>query len=75
MLYIADMSPEDVAKWLEKAKPVAPVMVPHSLGTACNCGSCGTEIAVVKDTVSLDALKKEALYCRRCGQRVKWEYY
>lgn len=50
----------------------APVMVPHSRGIAWNCGYCGTEIDVVRDTVSADAIPKMHLYCRMCGGRIKW---
>lgn len=67
-----DMNKEELLKVLEMAKPVAPVMVPHSLGAAWNCGHCGTEIDVIRDAVSADAIPKMHLYCRMCGWKIKW---
>ena len=63
---------EDVIALLKEQEPVAPVMVPHSRGIAYNCGYCGTEIDVVRDAVSADAIPKMHLYCRMCGGRIKW---
>ena len=64
---------EDVIALLKEQEPVAPVMVPHSRGIAYNCGACGTEIAVIRDTISADSLKNNVRYCRMCGRAVKWE--
>lgn len=60
-------------KLLKEQEPVAPVMVPHSRGIAYNCGACGTEIAVIRDTVSADWQKNSVRFCQRCGRAVKWE--
>lgn len=57
---------------LKEQEPVAPVMVPHSRGIAWNCGACGTEIAVIRDTVSADWQKNSVRFCQRCGRSVKW---
>ena len=54
-------------------REAVPVMVQHSRGIAWNCGECGTEIAVVRDTVSVDAIPKMYLYCRMCGAKIKWK--
>ena len=62
----------DALALLKEQEAVAPVMVPHSRGFAWNCGECGTEIAVVRDTVSADAIPKMYRYCRMCGVRIKW---
>lgn len=62
----------DALALLKEQEPVAPVMVPHSRGIAYNCGACGTEIAVIRDTVSADWQKNSVRYCRMCGGRIKW---
>lgn len=62
----------DALELLKEQEAVAPVMVPHSLGIAYNCGSCGTEIAVIRDTVSADYARNSVRYCQRCGKAVKW---
>ena len=67
-----DLSNEELLKVLGMIKPVTPVMVPHSRGIAYNCGFCGTEIAVIRDTVSADAIPKMYKYCRMCGTRIMW---
>lgn len=64
---------EMAEKLLKEQEAVAPVMVPHSRGIAYNCGACGTEIAVIRDTVSADWQKNSVRYCQRCGRAVKWE--
>ena len=64
---------EMAEKLLKEQEPVAPVMVPHSRGIAYNCGSCGTEIAVIRDTVSADWQKNSVRYCHKCGRAVKWD--
>lgn len=62
----------DAIDLLKEQEAVAPVMVPHSRGIAWNCGCCGTEIDVVRDTVSADAIPKMHLYCQMCGGKIKW---
>lgn len=62
----------DALELLKGQEAVAPVMVPHSRGIAYNCGSCGTEIAVIRDTVSADWQKNSVRFCQRCGRAVKW---
>ena len=68
---VADLY-SDVLELLKEQEPVAPIMVPHSRGIAYNCGACGTEIAVVRDTVSASWQKTSVRYCQRCGRAVKW---
>lgn len=57
---------------LKEQEAVAPVMVPHSRGMTYNCGACGTEIAVIWDTVAAGWAKENVRFCQRCGQAVKW---
>lgn len=64
---------EMAEKLLKEQEPVAPVMVPHSRGIAWNCGACGTEIAVIRDTISADWQKNSIRFCQRCGRAVKWD--
>lgn len=64
---------DDTLALLKEQEPVAPVMVPHSRGIAYNCGACGTEIAVIRDTVSADWQKNSVRFCQRCGRAVKWD--
>ena len=56
---------------MKEQEPIAPVVVSHSRGIAYNCGACGTEIAVIKDTISADWQKNSVRYCQRCGRAVK----
>ena len=63
---------EDALELLKEQEPIAPVVVSHSRGIAYNCGACGTEIAVIKDTVSAGWAKENVRYCQRCGSAVKW---
>jgi hypothetical protein len=64
---------EDILELLKEQEPVAPVMVPHSRGIAYNCGACGTEIAVIRDTISAGWAKENVRYCQRCGRAVNWD--
>ena len=64
---------DDTLALLKEQEPIAPVMVSHSRGFAYNCGACGTEIAVIRDTVSAGWAKENVRYCQKCGRAVKWE--
>lgn len=66
-------SVEGILELLKEQESVAPVMAPHSRGIAYNCGACGTEIAVIRDTVSADWQKNSVRFCQRCGRAVKWD--
>lgn len=70
--YDAYKTVDEAIELLKEQEAVAPVMVPHSRGIAYKCGSCGTEIAVIRDTVSADWQKNSVRFCQRCGRSVKW---